>query len=235
MQFIMDKPTIASWPAALYLVAAAVLNADLNWVFSSNIPMNRTYGGQFQFLTILGVTVSYITVTTGLLAHIMSSNFLLRTKNRLLMVAAPVEILISLLYGSICLYDRSLLVPQSVTVFLPSYVDFGLHGAPSILLALDFFLFSPNWSLNPISTFILYAFIATGYWIWIHHTYSINNFFPYPLLELLTREQRAILFLVCTVLLLGVYLVLIKLHALIVKLDVKDVKDVKEVNEKIDA
>jgi len=54
--------------------------------------------------------------------------------------------------------------------------------------------FSPPWTIKPIPVFGLSAAIAIAYWWWINYCFSYNNFYPYPLFELLDTKSRALLF-----------------------------------------
>ncbi|KAK7204624.1 FAR-17a/AIG1-like protein [Myxozyma melibiosi] len=208
----LDSTAFLSPATALYALTAAILNLDLKYVFELDTFINRSYGGQLQFLTILGVVFSYITVTIGLMGHIMDSQSLIATKNRFLLIAAPVEVLISVLYGSIFLYDKKLLVPDNIDAVLPPLVDFGLHGAPSILLLVDYFVFTSNWIIHPAATFVLYSSLGVGYWFWTQKTYAMNGFYPYPLLEIVTTPQRIGIFAVSIIILFSIYLTLRKIH-----------------------
>ncbi|KAJ8098829.1 FAR-17a/AIG1-like protein [Lipomyces tetrasporus] len=219
-----EELTMMSWSSGLYALAAVIFNMALRFVLMADIPINKSYGGQLQFLTILGVVGSYITVTIGLLANIVGSPFLLRVKNSLLVLSAPVEVLISILYGSISLVNRELLVPKSVTFFMPPQMDFALHGAPAILLVIDFLYFSPNWTTSPLAVLTIYSSAGVAYWMWVHRTYAVNNYFPYPLLEIVTTEQRALIFAVSIVILYGVFFSLRKLHSIVNKAHVKSEK-----------
>ncbi|KAK9387760.1 FAR-17a/AIG1-like protein-domain-containing protein [Lipomyces mesembrius] len=212
-----EEPTMISWSSGLYALGAVIFNMDLRYVLISDIPINQSYGGQLQFLTILGVIASYITVTIGLLANIVGSPFLLRVKNILLLLSAPAEVLISILYGSISAFNRELLVPKTVTFSLPVQIDFGLHGAPAIVLLIDFLYFSPNWTASPLAVLALYSSAGVGYWMWVHKAYSINSYFPYPLFEIVTTEQRALIFAGSIGILYGVFFALRKLHSVLNK------------------
>lgn len=166
------------------------------------------------------------------MGRILNSQTLIQTKNRFLLIAAPVEVLVSLLYGAIYIYDVRLLIPEAVDVFLPLHVDFGLHGAPAILLLIDFLCFSSNWTLNPLMTLILYANLGLGYWyvlfncrtkhpswvtnyfsrVWVHKTYAMNGYFPYPLLEIVSVQQRLLIFTIAILLMFSAFLTLRKIH-----------------------
>ncbi|KAK9237274.1 FAR-17a/AIG1-like protein-domain-containing protein [Lipomyces kononenkoae] len=214
---VKEEPTMMSWSSGLYALGAVIFNMDLRYVSISNNPVNQSYGGQLQFLTILGVIASYITVTIGLLANIVGSPYLLRVKNGLLLLSAPLEVLISILYGSISAFNRELLVPKTVTFYLPPQIDFGLHGAPAIVLLIDFLCFSSNWTMSPVAVLALYFSAGVGYWAWVHKTYSINNYFPYPLFDIVTTEQRAVIFAIAISMLYVVFLALRKLHSILNK------------------
>jgi hypothetical protein len=63
-------------------------------------PVNDSYGWHMQYLTIIGLSLSTLTFTAGLLADITLSNRLFRVKNALSVASAPLELLISILYGT---------------------------------------------------------------------------------------------------------------------------------------
>ncbi|KAK9368964.1 FAR-17a/AIG1-like protein [Lipomyces kononenkoae] len=214
---VKEEPTMMSWSSGLYALGAVIFNMDLRYVSFSNNPINQSYGGQLQFLTILGVIVSYITVTIGLLANIVGSPFLLKVKNGLLLLSAPLEVLISILYWGISAFNRELLVPKTVTFLLPLQIDVGLHAAPAVVLLIDFLCFSSNWTVSPVAVLAFYFSAGVGYWAWVHKTYSINNYFPYPLFDIVTTEQRALIFAIAISLLYAVFLALRKLHSILNK------------------
>ncbi|KAK9477692.1 FAR-17a/AIG1-like protein [Lipomyces japonicus] len=208
----ISRPRFKSKSTVVYLIAIVVFQVDFFFLLSRQLPDGRRYGGQFQYLTNLGVTASYLTVILGFFANLTGSIELLLVKNRILLVSCPVEVLISVLYGGLCLIDRSLVVPNDLTVFLPVYIDFGLHGFPAIALLIDYLAYSPNWEINNINAFTIYATAGVGYWLWVHEVYRHNKVFPYPLLDLTTKYQRATIFIASILVLFVVFFLLRQVH-----------------------
>jgi len=132
-------------------------------------------------------------------------------KNGFVLVSAPVchlpsmlilqiEALITMLYWSIHFYDRTLLVDPTIAPQLPLLADMGFHFFPTLLLLADTLFFSPPWEAHALSALMYFSVFAGGYWMWVEHCFSYNNFYPYPLLGILNRQQRATLFSFATVL-----------------------------------
>lgn len=59
------------------------------------------YGSHFQYLTIIGLSLSTMTFTAALLADLLLSPKLFLVKNILAECSAPLEVLISVLYWGI--------------------------------------------------------------------------------------------------------------------------------------
>jgi hypothetical protein len=86
---------------------------------------------------------------------------------------------------------------------LPPFIyDLGFHLVPAVVLSIDALLLSPPWPSSPMNqqapviTLILSTVIAFAYWFWIELCYSHNGFYPYPIFEILTTNQRIGLFAV---------------------------------------
>ncbi|XP_014561577.1 hypothetical protein COCVIDRAFT_86450 [Bipolaris victoriae FI3] len=187
--------------------------ADNPNVFSSS------FGWHLQFLTILGLSISTLTFIVALLADLTStaldrspdmpsdppaaafSSHLFRLKNYLALVAAPMEITISVLYWTIKAIDGKLLVSPEIPL-PPVFYDIGFHLVPAVVLTVDSLLLSPPWPTTPMNesapmiTLALSTIVAFSYWIWIEICYSQNGFYPYPIFQLLTTTQRVGLFVV---------------------------------------
>lgn len=59
---------------------------------------NDAYGWHFQYLTVIGLTLSTLTFITALLADVTLSRRLFLVKNILSVCSCPMEVLISVLY-----------------------------------------------------------------------------------------------------------------------------------------
>lgn len=161
--------------------------------------INESFGWHLQYLTILGLSVSTTCFTCGLLADITNSQSLFRAKNYLALVAAPIEIVISILYWGLRSIDETLVIPPDLPR-PPLSADIGFHLTPAVLLSFDNLFLSPPWPTAPINplasmiTLVMSTVIAFLYWFWIELCYSHNGFYPYPIFALLTTPQRIGLF-----------------------------------------
>ncbi|KAF2474641.1 uncharacterized protein BDR25DRAFT_322844 [Lindgomyces ingoldianus] len=167
----------------------------------SGVVHNDSYGWHFQYLTIIGLSISTLCFTSGLLADATSSHTLFTLKNYLALVAAPIELLISLLYWGLRAIDPALVIPPDLPM-LPFWTDLCFHLFPSLLLSLDAILLSPPWPTNPVNpnapfvTLVASMAISFTYWFWIELCHSHNGFYPYPIFALLGTWQRIGLFVV---------------------------------------
>ncbi|KAF2710436.1 hypothetical protein K504DRAFT_501702 [Pleomassaria siparia CBS 279.74] len=179
--------------------------------FSSGALHSTSYGWHLQYLTIIGITLSTLCFVSGLVADVTASYFFFAIKNHVALAAAPLEILISILYWSLRAVDPSLVVSPDLPM-LPLGTDIGFHLVPAVVLTLDAIFFSPPWpsfskstplSPNPnasLVTLVLSSSLAFLYWFWIELCYTHNGFYPYPLFTLLSTSQRVGLFTVSGVL-----------------------------------
>ncbi|KAK3996464.1 hypothetical protein QBC44DRAFT_339458 [Cladorrhinum sp. PSN332] len=155
-------------------------------------PIHDGFGGAFQFLTIIGLGLATLTSAFALLADLTLSPQLFAVKNVLAATAAPLEVLISILYWGLCAIDKSLVVPPELQ--LPFLPDFGFHAMPAIMLTLDLLLLSPPWTIKGYGAMTISTILAFAYWGWVEYCYSRNGWYPYPIFELLSTGQRVVLF-----------------------------------------
>jgi len=149
-----------------------------------------SFGWHLQFLTIIGLSLSTVTFIFGLIADLTStalskspslnsdppavalSEHLFRFKNYLALVAAPIEVTISVLYWTLKAIDGKLLVPPDLPL-PPAIYDLGFHLVPAVVLTLDYVLLSPPWPTTPMNesapmiTLALSTVVAFTYWTWI--------------------------------------------------------------------
>ncbi|KAJ4370520.1 hypothetical protein N0V83_005041 [Neocucurbitaria cava] len=160
---------------------------------------NESFGWHLQFLTIIGITICTACFTFGVLADISGSHTCYTLKNYLALVAAPLEIVISLLYWGLRAIDDALVVPPDLPM-PPLLYDLGYHLVPAVVLTLDAILLSPPWPtmpMNPQAPMIMLVTstaVAFAYWWWVEICYSYNGYYPYPLFGVLTTLQRVGLF-----------------------------------------
>jgi hypothetical protein len=162
---------------------------------------NDSFGWHLQFLTIIGITICTACFTFGLIADITNNTTCFTIKNYISLVAAPIEIVISILYWGLRAIDTGLVVPPDFP--LPPFLyDLTFHFFPALVTAIDTILLSPPWPSSPMNpnapliTLVLSTSVVFLYWFWIEVCYSYNGFYPYPLFALLTTYQRIGLFAV---------------------------------------
>jgi len=190
-------------PAALALHATAA--CIMSWGYSA---LNSSLAGEwvraqkcrdFQFLTIQGLGVAWLTMIVSLAVDIFPLNTALRdAKRALLMVSMPLETIISSIYWTlILLFPRLILMdnpPASEPSFsstspallrIPLTIDLALHLAPGIALVLDFFFLEKKYTRYQVICVAPLAAALFGIWYvsWVECCSSHNGRFPYPFLE----------------------------------------------------
>ncbi|EFX05504.1 integral membrane protein [Grosmannia clavigera kw1407] len=183
-----------------------------------------SFGGDFQYLTILGLALSFLTFMVAYAADISLLPEVFATKNKLAVCVAPLEVLISILYWGLRAYDKNLVFPPDLEVELPLLADIGFHAAPAAFLALDLLLFSPPWTISPRDALELSLVLALTYWSWVEICFSYNHFYPYPIFELLNKPQRMGLFGFSALLMTGSTVMLKALYRWLNGVDAEPVK-----------
>lgn len=136
-------------------------------------PIDDAFGWHFQFLTIIGLSASLLAFVLGALGDITSNTSLSNAKSSIAILAAPLEVVISLLYWGIYTIDPSLLYVDDIR--LPPLADASLHLAPAVFLILDHLLFSPPWTIESMNVLLLSNVFAFTYWIWIEVCFTQNG------------------------------------------------------------
>lgn len=164
-----------SWTLSLLLHVAGIASFSASFQFLQQweTPISSAYGGHFQFLTILGLATALATFVVGAVADVSGSSALFALKNRLAIVSAPLEILITILYWGLCAIDKGLVFPPEFQLdLLP---DIGFHAAPGVLLALDLLLFSPPLQTGGRAAVATSLCLGIGYWFWVEFCFSKNG------------------------------------------------------------
>ncbi|KAF2963239.1 hypothetical protein GQX73_g10337 [Xylaria multiplex] len=187
----------------MFLHTAGIISflASFRFLSGWETEITGSFGGHYQFLTIIGLAFALCTFTIGLLADLTLSPNLFRVKNSLAMCSAPLEVLISILFWGLCAIDKNLVFPpESELPFLP---NFGFHAAPGLFLALDVLLLSPPWTIAGFATVVLSQTLGFLYWFWVEYCYEQNGWYPYPIFAMLNTWQRATLFAFSALLMTG--------------------------------
>ncbi|KAG6007840.1 hypothetical protein E4U21_005426 [Claviceps maximensis] len=175
----LQHPVCLSSSASLltHLMGLAALGSSLHSVLSRDTYIVKAHGSYFQFLTVLGLTLSLSVFILAAIADIFRSTTLYRWKNSISIVATPLEVLISSLYWGICAIDASLLVESGLEIGM--LMDLALHLAPAVFLSLDFLMFSPPWTISVSGTILVNTASAFAYWYWVEICFSKNGWFVF--------------------------------------------------------
>ncbi|KAI1202408.1 FAR-17a/AIG1-like protein [Nemania serpens] len=185
----------------LHIAGIVSFLASFRFLQNWETPISASFGGHYQFLTIIGLALALCTFTVGLVADLTLSPSLFQAKNALAVCSAPLEVLITVLFWGLCAIDKNLVFPpESELELLP---NFGFHAAPGIFLTLDLLLLSPPWTIDAFAAAALSQTLAFSYWFWVEYCYSQNGWYPYPIFEMLSTWQRATLFALSAFLNLG--------------------------------
>ncbi|KAI1467406.1 FAR-17a/AIG1-like protein [Daldinia caldariorum] len=187
--------------ALIHLAGILSFASSFKFLSAWETPMSAAFGGHFQFLTIIGLSLALCTFVVGFLADVTLSSRLFALKNILSVCSAPLEVLISILYWGLCAIDKGLVFPPEFQLdLLP---DVGFHAAPAVFLAADLLLFSPPWMIHGFSALALSESLALLYWVWIEYCFSRNGWYPYPIFDKLSTWQRIVLFTFSALLMTG--------------------------------
>ncbi|PPQ80026.1 hypothetical protein CVT26_011911 [Gymnopilus dilepis] len=154
------------------------------------------HGGHFQYLTIQGLALAWMTMLAGLINTICPATRSLHfIKRCLALIALPLSIVISILYWSLLLFMPGLILqsfheepPASPTMSdpfrVPFYLDLALHACPASFLLLDFFLFEKKYNKRDVSIASPAAtiFFSLWYGIWVEYCGNRNEGDPTPIL-----------------------------------------------------
>ncbi|KAI9674453.1 MAG: hypothetical protein M1817_001791 [Caeruleum heppii] len=187
--------------AFVHVSGIASFVASFKYLVDYPTIINDSYGWHMQYLTIIGLSLATLTFSTGFLADLSLSPRLFKVKNGLLVTSAPLEILISVLYWSLRLIDKRLVLPDWAE--LSPVADVGFHAAPALFLLVDLLLLSPPWTITSLPALGLSSIIAFVYWWWVEECYKHNGWYPYPIFELVTPVYRVGLFVMSAVVMAG--------------------------------
>ncbi|KAF8902026.1 FAR-17a/AIG1-like protein [Gymnopilus junonius] len=159
--------------------------------------VREQYGGHFQYLTIQGLALVWLTLLTSLIGTIFPSFRSLRSiKRHLATVALPLSIIISVIYWSLLLFmpqfilqsfheEPPLSSTSSLDLFrIPLSLDLALHACPASFLLLDFFLFEKKYSKRYVNVAGPLSIVCFSIWygLWVEYCGKKNDTFPYPFL-----------------------------------------------------
>lgn len=197
--------------------AAYIYYTAIQEILLSEVSIFRdSYGGYYQFLTILGLAISLVQECVAVLAVISGLQSINYVQDILLQLTSPLEVLISILYWSIKFVDESLVIDPRNKAKPGPTLDRMLHLWPAIMQCASAVLFpTRRWNASPLKAGAWFIACAYGYWLWVNEAYKHNGFYPYPLLAVLGPLHRAVLFGFAAMLVLVVYTLLQRLQRIL--------------------
>ena len=165
------SPRVVS--AIIHVMGLSLFAAALSWLPNISNPLHNGFGGPYQFLTFIALTMSATTFGVALLADLTLSKQLFALKNVLSVCATPLEVLIAILYWGLRALEKRWVVPPGHE--LPFIPDFGFHGMPAITLTLDMMLLSPPCTIRARDAMILGFAMVFLYWSWVEYCFSLNG------------------------------------------------------------
>ncbi|KAF8797924.1 hypothetical protein BYT27DRAFT_7123766 [Phlegmacium glaucopus] len=221
--------------AFLHAAAAGVMG--FGYYSLQRLPIDRwireQYGGHFQYLTIQGLALAWITLATSFFSDVFPSFKGPRILKRyLVMISLPLSMVISLIYWTLLILSPQLIlqvketaagapeVPLSahseISPFtrIPLPVDLALHAMPAISILADFFLFESKyqWKDVQVGAPVTTAAFALWYGLWVEHCGKRNGVFPYPFLTENTFPIRIGIYLGATLLATASFTIINGLH-----------------------
>lgn len=198
-------------PSLLHGSAAAIM--AYGFLSLHSLPINdfiaTQKGGHFQYLTIQGLVVSWLTMVTSLVCDLIpASNGIRTVKRTFLMIALPLAFVISSIYWTLLLFFPSLILQKMSTeqepsseaepelLRIPLKVDLALHASPLISLLIDFFAFESKYSAKQVISVAPLVVLLSTIWYasWVEYCASFNSSFPYPFLTENDLNGRLIIY-----------------------------------------
>ncbi|KAK9473320.1 FAR-17a/AIG1-like protein [Dipodascopsis tothii] len=164
-------------------------------------------GLQYQYLTLITLLGNLIAHSAASAAVLLGSNWLWDAKNLLMCYVAPLEVVVSLVYWPVMMYDRTLVVPKVVEDLgiVSIWFDLHLHAIPTLFALADFLLYSPRPRIGPRMYACVSVVYTHIYWIVLKKTHYMMGVYPYPFMDLATETQRKLMFGAGTCLTCGIY------------------------------
>ncbi|KAJ7343595.1 FAR-17a/AIG1-like protein [Mycena albidolilacea] len=184
---------------ALHVGAISAMSYGYNALHGLGINtwISSQYGGHFQYLTIQGLAVAWLTMVVGLLEDFFPSIKGVRAVKRgLFIVALPVATVISSIYWTLLLCAPNLILQEMPSgespVWLPLRIDLSLHAVPCVALLADFMIFERKYGRKAIQYVAPALSLLCTLWYgwWVEYCASMNGTFPYPFLTLNPFEIR---------------------------------------------
>ncbi|KAK1349138.1 FAR-17a/AIG1-like protein [Hamiltosporidium tvaerminnensis] len=174
--------------------------------------LRMSFGGRQQFLTIIGLNATILTLIFGLViryARLDKNGNIFKYVSSfhtfLLSLIIPVEMTITILFWVLYLKDPTLLISKEFyerNIKIRLFSNLCMHLFPFILLIIE--IIDTNIKRSNIHLIAIIIFSIT-YYFWVSFIASMNKRWPYPLLDGLNGIGRLLIFTAVTLLTVSFY------------------------------
>lgn len=172
--------------------------------------INKTFTNKFQYLTIIGLYITLLTLSLYLINQMFhlifkrNITYINKISNLLHAMILPIEVLITLLFWSLFIYNPKLIVCEIVyeKCGLNVYKNICLHFIPFLLLAIE--AYHSKLTRSNIHIVLLLSF-GVCYYLFVKSVAEREKRWPYPFLERFTEYERMVVFFVVTLLCIVFY------------------------------
>lgn len=168
--------------------------------------VEKTFGGQMQFLTIIALFLTSLTLALNQFTSFTNVTY------DLLVLSTTVETIVTVYYWAIFHYNRGLLYPKNMPP-IPFFVDIFLHFLPAVALWMELLT---TVKLHRISRKHIYiiALFSICYMFWAEYCYSRNGYYVYPILSMLDVKGKVVLTAATTTVAIFVYVISVQIHTI---------------------
>lgn len=160
-------------PHLIHLTGLTFFTSSLLYIPHMTDPLHFGFGSSYQFLTIISLTLSFLTLLIALLADLSLSPSLSKIKTLLSICVTPLEVLVTMFYWGLRAVNKDLVTPKGHE--LRFLVDLVFHAMPALMLVFDFLMCGPGWEIRPQDAMALDLVLTFCYWGWVEICASRNG------------------------------------------------------------
>ncbi|XP_019403749.1 PREDICTED: androgen-induced gene 1 protein-like [Crocodylus porosus] len=175
---------------------------------------DTTYGGRWKYLTFLNQILQ--TVLFGLCTLIDGVHMFLPTRQRSIswllplkdfifsVLVFPIGLFVAITFWTLYAYDRELVYPKELDEVNPSWLNHTMHTTILPLLLIEL-VSCPHKYPHKLKGIIGLSIFGSSYLTWIIWVNHASGIWVYPILEVLSRARKALLFFTCYLEMVGFY------------------------------
>lgn len=200
------------------------VSCTMTFVGSHFVPVmqgtvNKTFGGQMQFLTIIALFLTSLTLALNQFTSFTNLTY------DLLVLSTTVETVVTVYYWGLYHYNRDLLYPKNIDQ-IPLLVDILLHFLPAVALWMELLTTIKLHRVSKKHIYIITLF-AISYMFWTEYCFLRNGYYVYPFMSDLDMKEK--IFFTFATIIVGciVYVISVQIHTVYghVAVAVKRIKD----------